>query len=107
MRKVLLSLTLIMLMAVGNMQADDISAEQALQIARQFCENTPSLSRGLTHVSSYQQLKMAYQSVSKTDASTADWYAFDCGEDDGFVVVSGNDGTPQNYIKSILEQYKL
>ena len=47
---------------------------------------------------------MAYQSVSKTDASTADWYAFDCGEDDGFVVVSGNDGTPQNYIKSILEQ---
>lgn len=86
--------TLLFLMGCTAMWADDISEQEAQQLAIQFCQTNPPRSRSLTSAPASQQtLKMAYKSVSESDASKADWYVFDRGEDDGFVVVSGNDGT--------------
>ena len=82
--------SLLLILFATNMQANDISVERAMQLARQFCQNNPSSMR---RANGSSQLKMVYQAVSESDASKADLYVFDRGNDEGFVIVSGNDAT--------------
>ena len=66
--------SLLLILFATNMQANDISVERAMQLARQFCQNNPSSMR---RANGSSQLKMVYQAVSESDASKADLYVFD------------------------------
>ena len=85
---------LALLLGVSTVWADDISEQEAQQLAIQFCQTNPARSRSIMHApANNQPLKMAYKSVSESDNSKTDWYVFDRGEGDGFVIVTGNDAT--------------
>ena len=72
--------------------ADDVSAEQALQIARQFAQSpqTQQLSRRLAPAKPIKPT-MAHVMRSKV-AEKDNVYVVNLGNDQGFVIVSGEDG---------------
>lgn len=72
--------------------ADDVSAEQALQIARQFAQSpqTQQLSRRLAPA---KPIKPTMAHVMRSKESQRDnVYVVNLGNDQGFVIVSGEDG---------------
>ena len=93
------TLLLILTVIISNMMmAEGITAEQAAEIARQFVNRqaAPSPSTGSGQA---RQMRMAAKrqmpmSVA-TEANSNAYYVFNIGSDNGYVMVSGSDLTPQ------------
>lgn len=92
--KKMLTLLLIVVAQMNVMLADDVSVEQALQVAREFAgvqtakQTTPN-----TYHSSPLTPRLAYQVKSKlSDKSNV--YVVNLGDNQGFVVVSGETNAP-------------
>lgn len=78
----------------GSVSADDISLEQALQIARRFSVGTmPSQVRGRRIPSTQMTPKLAYSLKSRVAAGKDNVYVINYGNDQGFAIVSGENGT--------------
>ena len=84
---------LVALFATGSLYADDISVQQALQIASQFAANEPTAQSKMRKVAAVMpNPSLAY--TVKSDVSDKDnVYVINYGNDMGFVVVSGETGT--------------
>ena len=91
-----LSLLLVLLLAAGTALADDISREQAMQIAAKFATGSqPRLAkaRGFSATTATPQPQVAYTVPSKVAAARDNIYVVNLGSDQGFVIVSGETGT--------------
>lgn len=97
--KKIFSLLIVALMATTSLFADDISAEQALQIANKFAANpgTQKLSKRRAPIADVAP-ELAYQMTSKVAAEKANVYIVNLGNDQGFVLVSGESGTGDNIL---------
>ena len=84
---------LVALFATGSLYADDISVQQALQIASQFAAKDPTAqSKQRKVAAAMPNPSLAY--TVKSDVSDKDnVYVINYGNDMGFVVVSGETGT--------------
>ena len=84
---------LVALFATGSLYADDISVQQALQIAGQFAAKDPTAQSKQRKVAAVMpNPSLAY--TVKSDVSDKDnVYVINYGNDMGFVVVSGETGT--------------
>lgn len=91
--KKLFSLLIVALFATTAVLADDISAEQALQIANQFVKSpsTQSLSRRRAPARAVVPV-LAYTQPSRVAAEKDNVYVVNFGNDQGFVVISGETG---------------
>ena len=91
--KKIISLLIIALMATGSALADDISAEQALQIACKFANCTKAAkARGYDAPTAKPAPSLAHSMKSSVATGKANVYVINLGNDQGFVVVSGEDG---------------
>ena len=91
--KRIIYLLLLFLFAVNAAWADDISVEQALQIARQFSK-TPTQggsARAKSAKAITAEPRLAHAVKSKTSQKD-NVYVINLGEDQGFVIVAGDDG---------------
>ena len=90
--KKLFSLLIVALFATNTMLADDVSAEQALQIARQFAQSpqTQQLSHRKAPARPVEPT-MAHVMRSKVEEKD-NVYIVNLGNDQGFVIVSAEDG---------------
>lgn len=80
-------------MATGSALADDISAEQALQIACKFANGTKAAkARGYDAPTAKPAPSLAHSMKSSVATGKANVYVINLGNDQGFVVVSGEDG---------------
>lgn len=79
-------LLLFMALSIGTMLADNISEEQAIQIASQFI-NSSNRVRGRSKA--LPNLQIAY--ISTVKSSTPEMYVINKGEKEGFVIVAGDD----------------
>ncbi|MBR1463882.1 MAG: C10 family peptidase [Prevotella sp.] len=88
-----LFLFLAFFLSAATMFADDISVQQALQIASQFATNKPTTQSKMRKVAAaVPNPSLAY--AVKSDVSDKDnVYVINYGNDMGFVVVSGESGT--------------
>lgn len=78
----------------GSVSADDISLEQALQIARRFSVGTmPSQVRGRRIPSTQMTPKLAHSLKSRVAAGKDNVYVINYGNDLGFAIVAGENGT--------------
>lgn len=86
-KKIFLSTLTFMMLGAISVGAAPVTIEQALQSAQQFVANGPlkAPKQGGNSVS------LAYEARSK--AGEADYYVFNRGANDGFVLVSGDDRT--------------
>lgn len=86
----------IALLAVGNMQAEGISADQALQIAKQFSTNHSSkqLARGNT----LKDMTPTLAHTMKSREGKDNVFIVNLGNDQGFVIVSGEHNTDANVL---------
>lgn len=93
-----LFLLLLSLVATGTMLADDITPEQALQIARRFAD-APSTRKLTPRRAPATALSptIAYTMRSSL-AEQANVYIINLGDDHGFVIVSGESGTETNVL---------
>lgn len=81
-------LLLLAAMAVPAALAESLSATQALAVAEQFVQShSPQRAPGMAAATGFS---LAYQATSATDAM-ADYYVFNRGTDQGFVVVAADD----------------
>lgn len=79
-------------MATGSALADDISAEQALQIACKFANGTKAAkARGYDAPTAKPAPSLAHSMKSSVATGKANVYVINLGNDQGFVVVSGED----------------
>jgi len=94
MKKILI-LLLTLLFTVSIVKADVISADQALVIASQFATaSQPSLSKARGHHAIRQALQPTMAHVMRSATTGKDnVYIVNLGADQGFVIVSGEDGT--------------
>ena len=91
--KKIISLLIIALVATGSALADDISAEQALQIACKFANGTKAAkARGYGAPTAKPAPSLAHSMKSSVATGKANVYVINLGNDQGFVVVSGEDG---------------
>ena len=90
MRK--LFLLLAVFLSASTMFADDVTLEQALQTARQFAKHEASKSPKARAVLASATPRLAYSEKSKI-AGKDNVYVINFGNDQGFVVVSGETGT--------------
>ena len=102
--KKLLFFIIVAIAQVNTLQADDVSVEQALQVARQFAIERSSRS-GMQKAPSAIAPSLAYtvKSLQNNDTHNEaslqnndthnNVYVINLGEDQGFVVVSGETGT--------------
>ena len=91
--KKLLFFIIVAIAQVNTLQADDVSVEQALQVARQFAIERSSRS-GMQKAPSAIAPSLAYTVKSLRNNDTHNnVYVINLGEDQGFVVVSGETGT--------------
>lgn len=92
MKKTILFI-LVALFATSSLFADDISVQQALQIASQFAMNEPSAQSKMRKAQATSPAPTLAYAV-KSDLSDKDnVYVINYGNDMGFVVVSGESGT--------------
>ena len=91
--KKILSIFILALMATGSALADDISAEQALQIASRFV-NDPTVAKARSPRAPTAQPAptLAHSVKSRISEGKDNVYVINLGTDQGFVVVSGEDG---------------
>ncbi len=92
MKRIIYLLSLF-LFAVNAAWADDISVEQALQIARQFSvtPNQGGTARAKSAKATTVEPRLAYAVKSKTSQKD-NVYVINLGENQGFILVSGDDG---------------
>lgn len=90
MKKLFLLLTLFL--SASTMFADDVTLEQALQTARQFAKHEASKSPKARAVLAAATPRLAYSEKSKI-VGKDNVYVINFGNDQGFVVVSGETGT--------------
>lgn len=91
--KKILSIFILALMATGSALADDISAEQALQIASRFVNDpTVAKARGYDAPTAQPAPTLAHSMKSRISEGKANVYVINLGNDQGFVVISGEDG---------------
>ena len=80
-------------MATGSALADVISVEQALQIACKFANGTKAAkARGYDAPTAKPAPSLAHSMKSSVATGKANVYVINLGNDQGFVVVSGEDG---------------
>lgn len=100
MKKIsLLLITLIV--AVCTVKADDISTEQALKIASQFAVNSSqgiAKSRGAKAPALAMEPKLEYSIKSKVSPVKDNVYVVNLGNNQGFVIVSGESGADANVL---------
>ena len=90
--KKLFSLLIVAIFATNAVQADDISAEQALQIARQFSAS-PSARQLSRRAEAAKPATPTMAHVMQSKVSQKDnVYVINLGDDQGFVIVSGETG---------------
>ena len=90
--KKLFSLLIVAIFATNAVQADDISAEQALQIARQFSAS-PSARQLSRRAEAAKPATPTMAHVMQSKVSQKDnVYIINLGDDQGFVIVSGETG---------------
>ena len=91
--KKLFTLIIVALFAASNtVLAGDVSAEQALQLARQFAANPSTRQLTRSQSSSMTAIPtMAHTMRSKVSAK-ANVYIVNLGDDQGFMVISGETG---------------
>jgi len=82
---ILLSLTFVLFVVA---QAAPVTQLKALDIAQQFMGKSSSTTSGALRVKS-QQLTLAHQAMGKN--GEVDFYVFNCNDDNGFILVSGDD----------------
>lgn len=92
--KKMLSLLVVAIFATTSLFAEDISIDQALQIARKFAKSpsTQQLSRRKAPMAEVTPT-LAHAVRSKVAAEKDNVYIVNLGNDQGFVVVSGENGT--------------
>ncbi len=91
--KKILSIFILALMATGSALADDISAEQALQIASRFVNDpTVAKARSFRAPTAQPAPTLAHSVKSRISEGKDNVYVINLGTDQGFVVVSGEDG---------------
>ena len=86
MKKTVLSFCLLLLPLM--LMAAPVTQEQAMQKAREFMTGHPKMAKGGMLKAAPAPLKM------QSAQATASYYIFNVGEQQGFVVVSGDDRTP-------------
>ena len=94
-------LLITLIVAVCTMKADDISAEQALKIASQFAVNSSQSivkARGAKAPALHMEPKLAYSIKSKDTPVKDNVYVVNLGNDQGFVIVSGESGAETNVL---------
>lgn len=91
--KKLFSLLTVALFATHSVLADEVSREQALQIARQFAASpsTQKLSRRAAPAPPATP-QVAFTMPSKVAAGKDNVYVINFGSDQGFVIIAGEDG---------------
>ena len=100
MKKILTLLTLL-LFSANALLADDISVEQALQAAQQFATASQS---GLSKVKGYRAPRktmvpqLSHAIPSKVDEGKDNVYVINLGNNQGFVIVSGESGTSDDIL---------
>ena len=88
-------LLITLIVVVCTVKADDISAEQALKIASQFAVNSSQSivkARGAKAPALHMEPKLAYSIKSKDTPVKDNVYVVNLGNDQGFVIVSGESG---------------
>ena len=88
--KEILSLFIISTMMISSALADDISAEKALQIATQFANSAATAKSHGNRAPAVPTL--AHSMKSRVSAGKDNVYVINLGNDQGFVIVSGEDG---------------
>ena len=91
--KKILSLFIISLVMISSALADDISADKALQIASQFAKGSTVAKSGASRAPIVQFTPtLAHSMKSRVSAGKDNVYVINLGNDQGFVIVSGEDG---------------
>ncbi|MCQ2293519.1 MAG: Spi family protease inhibitor, partial [Bacteroidaceae bacterium] len=90
MRQRLILLLAVLWAGCGATWADEISTDKALQIARQFTENTASLSSRARLAAHRAELSLAHVVKSKSTQQD-NVYVINLGSDGGFIIVAGDD----------------
>lgn len=98
MRRKLLTTLLVLLAFVTGVWADEVNANQALQIATRFFAHLPSSTKtssssAARRAAGTDMMRVAY--TSQRDNGKAALYVINRGVDDGFVIVLGDDNTDQ------------
>ena len=80
---------------VSGLFAENISEQQALEIAGKFVqyEQMAKSDNGKSSASEESALSMAYKMPSRVQKNTSNVYIVNIGDDQGFVIVSGESGT--------------
>lgn len=92
MKKTIIFL-LVAFLATSSLFADDISVQQALQIASQFAANEPKAQSKMRKVAAAMPNPSLAYSVKSGVSDKDNVYVINYGNDMGFVVVSGETGT--------------
>lgn len=87
-----LFLLLILVLSAATMFADDVTLEQALQTARQFAKHEAAKQPQARRALATSNPQLVYSEKSKI-VSKDNVYVINFGNDQGFVVVSGESGT--------------
>lgn len=91
--KRILSLFIISLVMINSALADDIGADKALQIASQFAKGSTVAKSGASRAPIVQFTPtLAHSMKSRVSAGKDNVYVINLGNDQGFVIVSGEDG---------------
>ena len=91
--KKILSLFIISLVMISSALANDISADKALQIASQFAKGSTVAKSGASRAPIVQFTPtLAHSMKSRVSAGKDNVYVINLGNDQGFVIVSGEDG---------------
>lgn len=88
------SLLILALLATTSLFADDITAQQALQIATSFAKSPATLQLSQRRASAAEVApELAYAEHSKVTSGKDNVYVINLGNNQGFVIVSGESGT--------------
>lgn len=91
--KKILSLFIISLVMISSALANDISVDKALQIASQFAKGSTVAKSGASRAPIVQFTPtLAHSMKSRVSAGKDNVYVINLGNDQGFVIVSGEDG---------------
>jgi len=94
-------LLITLIVAVCTVKAGDITTEQALKIASQFAVNSSqniAKARGAKAPALQMEPKLAYSIKSKDTPVKDNVYVVNLGNDQGFVIVSGESGAEANVL---------
>lgn len=96
--KKILSLLIVALVATNSLFADDVSVEQALQIASQFAKSSFAQKIRTRRAPMKDIMPQLAYAVKSNVADKDNVYIVNLGNDEGFVVVSGESGTMEEVL---------